>query len=356
MLGKFTVNIEVVGTCNLRCPSCAVGNYGAARKAGSIGGTMDPGRFGAIIDRIAADFAGREEDVFIALYSWGEPLIHPRIGDLIARARAAGFRVGLSSNLNFARYLDAAMQARPDEFVVSLSGFEQAQYGVSHAGGDIERVKANMRRLAELVALNGHRTEVFVHYHCYTHNTQRDVAAMAELCEALRFTFLPGIAYYMPDEKILRAAGGDVPPEDADIIAKMLVPLPDQIAIAAANADPEGGCDLLDTRLDIDVDGAVKLCCSSYDRASNVTDDVLDVPFAELQARRRRAATIPRDPLLYHFLSGALLRNRDHDAPRVHAVFVDLAALAEALQRDPGHRDSVVAMRGVIEQWRSLPC
>jgi MoaA/NifB/PqqE/SkfB family radical SAM enzyme len=191
------VNVEVVGTCNLRCPSCAVGNYGAARKAGSIGGTMDPERFGAIIDRLAADFVGREADVFIALYSWGEPLLHPRIGDLIARARAAGFRVGLSSNLNFARYLDDSVQAGPDEFVVSLSGFEQAQYGISHSGGDIERVKANMRHLADLVALHGHRTEVFVHYHCYRHNTHEDVVAMAQLCESLRFVFLPGIAYYM---------------------------------------------------------------------------------------------------------------------------------------------------------------
>jgi hypothetical protein len=277
MLGKFTIDIEVVGTCNLRCRSGAVGN----------------------------------------------------------------------------RFLDAAMQARPDEFVVSLSGFEQAQYGVSHAGGDIERVKANMRWLAELVALNGHRTDVS---DCYTHNGQPDAAAMAELCEALRFTFLPGITDSMPVEKVLRAVGGDVPPEDADIIAKMLVPLPDQIAIAAANADHEGGCDLLDSRLDIDADGAVKLCCSSYDRASNAATVILSLPFEELPARRRRGATIPRDSLLYHFLSGALLRNRDHDAPPVHAVFVDLAALADALQSDPGYRDSVVAMRGVIEQWRALPC
>jgi hypothetical protein len=31
MLGEFTVNIEVVGTYNLTCPSCPVGNFGTLR-------------------------------------------------------------------------------------------------------------------------------------------------------------------------------------------------------------------------------------------------------------------------------------------------------------------------------------
>jgi MoaA/NifB/PqqE/SkfB family radical SAM enzyme len=290
MLGGYTVNVEVVGTCNLKCPSCPVGNYADRRGAGSIGGTMPVAQFERIIGKLAAELRGRQGDVFIALYSWGEPLIHPRIGEVIGIARAAGFRVGLSSNLNYERHLAQALAAGPDEFVVSLSGFTQEHYAESHAGGDIERVKRNMRALAALVAEHGHRTRVYVHYHCYTHNTGDDVRQMAQLCEALRFAFLPGIAYYMPVENLLRAAAGAPPPGDAAIIDRLLVPLPEQLAIAAAHAADATGCDLLETRLDIDVDGAVKLCCATYDRTTNVATDFLAVPFDEVQARRNAAA------------------------------------------------------------------
>jgi hypothetical protein len=61
----------------------------------------------------------------------------------------------------------------------------------------------------------------------------------------------------------------------------------------------------------------------------------------------RRGATIPRDPLLYHSVGGALLRNKDHDARGAQAIFGDLDALCDALEPDPGYRACIAAMRDV---------
>nr|WP_143735285.1 hypothetical protein [Methylocaldum sp. 14B] len=250
---------------------------------------MDVALFGKILEKLQAELLGRYSDVFLALYSWGEPLIHPKIGQLVSMSRQAGFRVGLSSNLNFTRNLESAIAAGPDEFVVSLSGFFQDNYKQSHTNGDIEDVKVNLRTLSDLITRHGYRTKVFLHYHCYTHNSGDDIVFMAQLCEELRFTFIPGIAYYMPVENMLKATRGDLPEADSDIVEKLLVPISDQLKIASAHAKDSTTCELVENRIDIDVDGAVKLCCSSFDRANNVAHDYLSSSFTEIQSRRAKA-------------------------------------------------------------------
>ena len=47
------------------------------------------------------------------------------------------------------RDADALLAANPDEISISVSGFHQDTYGVTHAGGDIEVVKKHMRTLAD---------------------------------------------------------------------------------------------------------------------------------------------------------------------------------------------------------------
>jgi hypothetical protein len=64
--------IDVVGTCNLRCPSCAVGNAPAQLAKG----LMSVATFDKILSKIRAEYSdcGR---LFVDLYNWGEPGLHP---------------------------------------------------------------------------------------------------------------------------------------------------------------------------------------------------------------------------------------------------------------------------------------
>jgi hypothetical protein len=182
------------------------------------------------------------------------------------------------------------MMAGPSEFVISLSGFHPATYDISHRGGDIMRVRQNMQTLADLSVELRSDTDIFVHYISYRHNTGEDMLEMAAYCDRLGFRFLPGIAYFMPVEKMLAAARGQVSTVDQAIVDQLLVPLADQLEILGSAADTTETCDLISTGIDIDVDGAVKQCCSVYDRRYNVAPQFADADFTTIQRNRMNAA------------------------------------------------------------------
>ena len=136
----YSFYIDIVGTCNLRCPSCPVGNS----DQGYLGkGLMTLPLFENILKKIAAEHAG--EAVQIGLYNWGESPLHPELSKFIAATRKAGFGCGTSSNFNNVGDLRTIIKADPSYIRISLSGFSNKVYQRTHKGGDIFEVKSNMR-------------------------------------------------------------------------------------------------------------------------------------------------------------------------------------------------------------------
>ena len=110
--------IDVVGTCNLRCPTCPVGNSPERPR-----GFMELALFEKIIAKIR-----RKSPVptpIINLYNWGEPLLHPDLPAIITILHQAGMRSQLSTNLNVKRGLEAVIAADADALKISLSGFHR---------------------------------------------------------------------------------------------------------------------------------------------------------------------------------------------------------------------------------------
>jgi MoaA/NifB/PqqE/SkfB family radical SAM enzyme len=69
----FIYNIEVAGMCNLRCPSCPVGNTKATDlQEPRPKGLMQPSLFYKILEKIQRDHPHSAETL-VRLYSWGEP-------------------------------------------------------------------------------------------------------------------------------------------------------------------------------------------------------------------------------------------------------------------------------------------
>ena len=93
MKPKFSFVIDVIGTCNLSCPSCPVGNFQEARNAS---GVMAPELLEQILKKAESECSVE----YIALYNWTEPLLHPALPKLIRTVHDHGFRCFLSSNLN----------------------------------------------------------------------------------------------------------------------------------------------------------------------------------------------------------------------------------------------------------------
>ena len=128
---------------------------------------------------------------------------------------------------------------------------------------------------------------------------------MSALCELLGFHFSPSIAFFMPVEKMLAAANGQVSAADLPIVENLLVPLQDQMQAGRAGRRPTETCDLAERRLDVDVDGAVKLCCASFERKHNVAVSLLDLDFDTIQQRRGQGSPLrsvhgQRDPSHLH--------------------------------------------------------
>ena len=153
--------LEINSACNLSCPTCTKGNKpGYEHQTG----LMDEGLMLRCIDKIYSE----NPEAIVFLYGNSEPFIHPRLPECIAAVKKRGLRCEFSTNLNYIQRVSETLAARPDFIIVSLSGFTQEIYVRGHAGGNIERVKANMRELGE--ANKEHKIPISVNYHIYTDN------------------------------------------------------------------------------------------------------------------------------------------------------------------------------------------
>jgi len=286
---SFVYNVDIVGTCNLGCVSCPVGNMplGTVARGSRPRGFMSFELFSKIFDKIRHEAPVARP--VIALYNWGEPLLHPDLGRIVALVRGHGLYCAVSTNLNQVRFLDELVAAGPSILKISLSGFSQAVYGRTHTKGRIETVKANMRRLRELIDQHGTRINVVIGYHDYIGNDGEELASMAALATELGFELRHKIARLYPLEKALPLFEAQAVPAPGDrAVVDLLLVKPSEWARVAAGAGTDTSCVMREQEMALNYDGSVALCCNVYDYANNVAPDFLSVSHEELQARKDR--------------------------------------------------------------------
>ncbi|WP_456021580.1 radical SAM/SPASM domain-containing protein [Pseudomonas protegens] len=269
--------IDIVGACNLSCPSCPMGNSENLnfKKA------MQLDMFKQIVAK-----ARTEGVTSIFLYNWTEPLVHPKIGEFIEVINAAGMSSGVSTNLNLAKNMEKALLAEPGFFRISLSGFYQETYKKGHVGGDIEVVKQNMIALHEIKQRLGLSTRVDVYYHRYLDNIEEE-ALMREFSERLGFHFTTGYSIMMPLEKTLAIIDRDPSVTDADYetLKRLALPPYDDL-VNVAQQHHQQSCSLKDNWLVIDCNGNTVLCCTIFNQSEYQVGKYLDMPVAELMQRK----------------------------------------------------------------------
>jgi MoaA/NifB/PqqE/SkfB family radical SAM enzyme len=243
--------------------------------------------FGRVLDKLAREMPAEGRPHWVKMYNWGEPLLHPRIGEMIRMVRTAGFKCSISSNLNEGTRLEDVVLAGPDHIRVSLSGFEEATYGATHTRGDPKKVRANLAALRSL--LDRHRIEIPVDimYIAYRHNVGDDYLRMQQLCADLRFGFASSWALLLPVERYFEVFAGRETAEDRLLVDRLAVHPEQARALVAPGARLPRPCGLLEEQLAVNHDGSIDLCCGVYSVA-RVVPDLLALPLSEVQAMRER--------------------------------------------------------------------
>jgi MoaA/NifB/PqqE/SkfB family radical SAM enzyme len=139
-LPKF-LQVEPVGQCNLRCQMCAI----RFRRDGPPSGPpafMDFDVFTRLLDQ----FPGLEE---LQLQGLGEPMMHPRLFDMVAYAVGRGVRVSTNTNATFlnARRAEQCVTSGLGEIHVSVDGASAETYERIRVRAHFDRVITNIDRL-----------------------------------------------------------------------------------------------------------------------------------------------------------------------------------------------------------------
>lgn len=185
--------LEISSACNLKCPTCTKGNMGeiSGLKYEHQTGLMDMDLMEKILDKIASE----NPKALLMLYGNSEPLLHPKLPECVVAVRKRGLHAEISTNLNVLNRVDDLLASHPDQIIISLSGWTQEVYVKGHAGGNIEKVKAHMRVLAEAnnqIPLP-QRVKILVNFHVYKDN-EHEIAPMNEYANNLGLGFFTSIA------------------------------------------------------------------------------------------------------------------------------------------------------------------
>jgi len=187
-LSSWRYFLEINSACNLYCPSCTKGNKDGYDHKNGI---MDLGMMGQILDKIKSE----NPNAIVFMYGNSEPFLHPYLPQCITMVKERGLHPHISTNLNILRKEREFLNAAPDQVIISLSGWTQDVYVKGHAGGDIEKVKANMMTLAH--ANNERplpeRIPILVNYHVYKDN-EHEAPLMREYATNLGIGFFTSYA------------------------------------------------------------------------------------------------------------------------------------------------------------------
>lgn len=280
-LKPYVFFVDVVGTCNLRCPSCPIGN---TRPNALPQGAMTVETLDGIVKKAKRELGY----VAFHLYNWTEPLLHPKIGQLIRAVNDNGVACHISTNLNIGKKIEEVAEAAPASVRVSVSGFDQGVYAQTHRKGDVDKVRENMKKLSGAVARRGRRTELNLLFHRYLGN-HADEAAMRNFSQALGYNFETVWAYLMPLEKNIEFAqdgidSDSLSAEDKALIKKLALPLGEAIEVSKRSRISD--CALRADQYALDVEGNVSLCCAVYNSDDRVVGNYLKESHSVLHDRK----------------------------------------------------------------------
>jgi MoaA/NifB/PqqE/SkfB family radical SAM enzyme len=136
------LHVGVTTKCNLHCPACPTGNGTLGRPAGHLSFEI----YARAVDELLGAL------MFMLFWDWGEPLMHPRLPDMVEYAGRRGIMTVVSTNgtvANAERQIERLVSAQPSVVIVCVDGADQRTYEKYRTGGKLSRVLDTIRRLRD---------------------------------------------------------------------------------------------------------------------------------------------------------------------------------------------------------------
>ena len=276
--------IDIVGTCNLNCPSCA---QSIAEIKNPVG-IMKLNDFKQVIKKMKQEV---DMVTHVSLYSWGEPLLHTELNLLIDHLHEEGIAAAVSSHLSIpsSNQIQKLVKSAPEYLKISLSGFYPDAYNSTHTGGDINLVKSNMYKIKYYMERYKSKIYVDVNYHVYKNNIGKDLEMMQKLCDELGFGLSTTYPVVMPIERCIDYLEGKPSKATVELSKLLLVNIDEGLEITKAHRNQP--CRYLTNQLNINWDRSVPLCCVSFDRQKNssiISNDYLKESLKDLSKKKEK--------------------------------------------------------------------
>lgn len=185
------MSIDISGFCNAKCKWCVTGRRNRKGQGIRSDQYMHYDFFVQLHEHLISE-AMIVPDTEIMLYSWGEPLLNPdyiKIVEFLAGRRQT-FSVSTNASVApMAEKVDAYKECTA--FTFSMPGFSQQSYDRINQLS-FERVKENIKRIADNIYSHGFQGDGSLSWHVYKFN-MHEMAAAREFAESLNLRFH---AYY----------------------------------------------------------------------------------------------------------------------------------------------------------------
>lgn len=261
------IYLEITNRCNLACPFCQPTNRAAA--------VMPVAVFVQVLDRLKGNTR------HLCLHVLGEPLLHPRLPELLDLAHGAGFRINLTTNGTLLHRHAQALLSAPALRQVAISLHSLAQL-------ESDAAKAVVDTAVDFARQAGASGRLWVSLRLWNLGDALDESARAWnawLLGLLSATFSrPELA-----RADLTAARGIVLAPGIFLNPERQFAWPDPLAPELAR---RGYCRGLRDHLAVLVDGTVVPCCLDGDGAlalGNLLQQPLTEILASPRAQRMRA-------------------------------------------------------------------
>jgi MoaA/NifB/PqqE/SkfB family radical SAM enzyme len=244
---------------------------------------MDIALFRKVLDKLGPFL------LHIDFMNWGEPLLNPRLCEMVTLGKAYGVETALSTNLNYLPPGKAGeiVSCGLDRLVVSIDGASQETYEKYRVGGDLSAVLKNLKEIIKARREAGvAHPKIVWQFLVFRHNEHElDLARSmaAELgVDEIGFTapclpFKPGIKenWMARDRKYCLYSPEsfpDTPPWEWEG-AKDESGKPKNVAVKVySGAERRKRCKWPWTGVSVNADGSVSPCCSVEEREFDFGD------------------------------------------------------------------------------------